>query len=94
MSYVGFSSARADLMRDRGGRARITRRCWRRVTRGGRTEPLCQHGFERIGPDLVTLDGEVELIGICHALIEPTAGIGQPVIDVEITDATSIGEPG
>src|SRR3569833_283629 len=90
---VGFRACTVLVSACRG-RARITRRRWRRVTRGGRTEPLCQHGFERIGPDLVALDGEMELVGVCHAPVEATAGIGQRIVDVEITDTTSVGKLG
>src|SRR3569833_140104 len=93
-SRLFYSSLRRRLsVSGRGGRAGIAGRRRRGVSRGGRTEPLRQHRFERIGPDLVALDGQVQLIGVGHAVMELAAGIGQLAVDVDIADPAAVREP-
>src|SRR4051812_27744719 len=73
--------------------ARIAGGWWRVILRGGRAEDLGEDGFQRVGPKLVRLRGQVQPV-VRHAFAQPAVRCRQFVVDVYVTYGFSIRERG
>src|SRR4030095_3516376 len=56
-----------------------------------RTKQLCEYGFQRVGPDLITLDGWMEFVSH-HAVKQHVVPVSKLVVNVHVPDRPSIGE--
>src|SRR4051812_20657879 len=89
MSRVRSMRARSYRSVACGGR--IARR-WRRMIRFcPRAEQLRQQWPQAVGPDLVTLEGRMQLVDR-HPVEERAVGARQSVVDVQVEDRLSVGE--
>lgn len=76
------------------GRARVAGRRRSVIFFRGRAEEFGEDGLQRIGPDLVALEGGMQFVRIHHAVEEFAVAIREFVVDVEEADFIAIGELG
>jgi hypothetical protein len=64
------------------------------VGRGRWSEQFREDRLERIGPDLIALQGRMQLVAVVHhAVEEPAVLVSESIVDVEEPHGPSIGQP-
>ncbi|HEX9365523.1 MAG TPA: hypothetical protein VF921_02790 [Vicinamibacterales bacterium] len=64
------------------------------IGRRGRAKDLGENRLERIGPRLVARKGGVQLVGVHHAVEQPSVLVGELVVHIDVAHPRAVGEPG